>query len=187
MDENRSKSALRETCDPIGQAEGKARAAVGGPRENRAGHGQHVSAIAESPSSKPTPADLIERGSSAGEREAMLLHMESVAVTKQVRRSLVRAIRRTKTREVAVEKDLLRDQVVVERVAVGRAVDTAPAVRHVGDLTILPVMAEEIVVVRRLILKEEVRIRHVRMRERHTETVTLRKQHVTVTRAELAG
>ncbi len=37
---------------------------------------------------------------------------------------------------------------MVERVAIGRVVDEVPPVRQVGDVTILPVVEEEIVVTR---------------------------------------
>ena len=52
-----------------------------------------------------------------------------------------------------------------------------------GDTIILPVVEEVLVVERRLILKEEVRLRRVRTTRRHTETVTVREQVAVVTRS----
>lgn len=49
----------------------------------------------------------------------------------------------------------------------------------------MPVVEEELVVVRRLVLKEEVHIRRVQTTVSHAETVTLRQQHVSVTRTTL--
>jgi stress response protein YsnF len=46
------------------------------------------------------------------------------------------------------------------------------------------VVEESIVVERRLILKEEVRIRRLHIMERHQETVPLRKQEAVITRIE---
>jgi stress response protein YsnF len=74
--------------------------------------------------------------------------------------------------------------VQVERVPIGRAVAAVPAVREEGDTTILPVVEEVIVVERRLILKEEVHIRRIKVAERHTETVTTREQTVEIYRTE---
>jgi stress response protein YsnF len=54
--------------------------------------------------------------------------------------------------------------VEIGRVPVGRPVDTMPPVRQEGDTTIVPVVEEIIVVGRRLILKEEVRIRRLQVR-----------------------
>ena len=59
-----------------------------------------------------------------------------------------------------------------------------PDVRQEGDITIVPVMAEEIVVTKRLILKEELHIRRVRREETRQHTVTLREQTVDVEREE---
>ena len=115
----------------------------------------------------------------------MSLAIEDVAVSKRVRRTLVKASRTTSRRDELVELDLLQDQVVVERVAIGRVVDAVPPVRQDGDVTIMPVVEEELVVVRRLVLKEEVHLRRVRTTVPHAETVTLRKQVVSVTRTKL--
>ncbi len=81
--------------------------------------------------------------------------------------------------------DLSHEHVVVERVAVGRVVDAVPPVRQEGDVTIMPVVEEELVLVRRLVLKEEVHLRRVRSTTTHSETVAVREQHVAVTRTPL--
>ena len=113
------------------------------------------------------------------------LHAERVVVSKRVRRTRVSVKRSTRTRDEAVEVDLNHDQVVVERVAIGRVVDAVPEVRQDGDVTILPIVEEEVVVVRRLVLKEEVHVRRMRTTQRHAETVTLREQQAVVTRTDI--
>lgn len=110
---------------------------------------------------------------------------EEVSVSKRVRRTLVRASRTTSTRHEVVEADLALEQVVVERVPVGRIVDAIPPVRQEGDVTIMPVVEEELVVVRRLVLKEEVHLRRVHTIIPYNETVVLRRQSVDVTRTPL--
>ena len=121
----------------------------------------------------------------AGETIVMPLAVEDVVMSKQVRRTLVRASRTTSNRSEAVEVDLKQEQLVIERVPVGRVVDAVPPVRQEGDVTIMSVVEEELVVVRRLVLKEEVHIRRVQTTVSHAETVTLRQQHVSVTRTAL--
>lgn len=121
----------------------------------------------------------------ATETEVMQLHAETVTVAKRARKTLVRATRHTRTRDVVVDEPVLRDQVVVERVAVGRVVLAVPPVRQEGDVTILSVVEEVVVVERRLMLKEELHLRRVRTTQRHVETVTLREQGVSVTRTGL--
>ncbi|MGI4796133.1 MAG: DUF2382 domain-containing protein [Janthinobacterium lividum] len=122
---------------------------------------------------------------SAAESLVMSLAAEDVAVSKRVLRTLVRASRTTSSRDETVEVDLNQEQVVVERVPVGRVVDAVPPVRQEGDVTIMSVVEEELVVVRRLVLKEEVHLRRVQSTVPHTQTVTLREQHITVTRTAL--
>jgi len=51
-----------------------------------------------------------------------------------------------------------------------------PPISQEGDTTIIPVVEEIVVVERRLVLKEEVRIRRVRTKEQHQETVVLRER-----------
>ena len=80
------------------------------------------------------------------------------------------------------EATLRRDNVSVERVPVNRAVDAAPEARWEGDTLIVPVVEEEIVVSRRLVLREEIRI----MRRQDERTVSgtepLRRQVVDIER-----
>jgi len=121
----------------------------------------------------------------AVETIVMPLAVEDLVMSKRVRRTLVRASRTTSNRTEAVEVDLKQEQVVIERVPVGRVVDAVPPVRQEGDVTIMPVVEEELVVVRRLVLKEEVHIRRVQTTVSQVQTVTLRQQHVSVTRTAL--
>ena len=84
--------------------------------------------------------------------------------------------------EHLVDELLTRESVEVERVPVGQIVDRAPQVREEGDTLIIPVMEEVLVVERRLILKEEVRVRRIRTAERHQERLQLRRQEAMITR-----
>ena len=115
----------------------------------------------------------------------MALHVEDAVVAKRVRRTLVRATRATAERKFTVEEAIAREDVVVEHVLIGRLVEEVPPVRQEGDVTIMPVVEEEVVVTRRLFLKEEVHLRRVRTTGRHVETVSLREQTVAVTRTPL--
>ena len=46
----------------------------------------------------------------------------------------------------------------VQRVAINRYVDEAPPVRHEGDTMIVPVVREELVITKRLLLVEELHV-----------------------------
>ena len=119
-----------------------------------------------------------------GESDEIVLPLsaETLLISKKLVGERVVVRRETRTRDQAVDELLCDDTVVVERVPIGRYVDAIPAVREEGDCTILPVVEEVAVVVRRLLLREEVRFRRVRTSRHHVETVKLREQHAVVTR-----
>src|ERR1700761_3241724 len=58
----------------------------------------------------------------------------------------------TQSHQRIITEDLARDTVEVERVLIGRTVETVPPVREEGDTTIIPVVEEVLVIERRLIL-----------------------------------
>ena len=118
-------------------------------------------------------------------REGDTLHLlaEDFSVNKEKRETgRVRVSTHTHEREALVDEDLEREHIEIEKVPVGRRIDRVPDVRREGDTTIVPVVEEVLHVERRLMLKEEVRIRRVRTTERHRETVTLRHQEAVITR-----
>ena len=135
------------------------------------------------------PADVPDDGKhptpNTGQVELLPLHLEKVVFSKRVRRTLVKAARRTETRDEVVVTDLAHENVVVERIPIGRVVEAVPPVRDEDGVTIMPVVEEEVVVVRRLVLKEEVHLRRVRGTTTHSQTVSVREQHMAVTRTPL--
>ena len=99
-------------------------------------------------------------------------------VTGQVKISTV-----TRQHEQLVEALLEHDNVEIERTAVGREVDQAPTVREDGDTLIIPIVEEVVVVERRLVLKEEVRVRRKRETQPYQRRVVVRKQEAVITRS----
>ena len=123
-------------------------------------------------------------GDNVGEHLVLALHAEDLSVTKRQTVRTVQVRRETRSRDTLVEEDLVKTGVVIERIPVGQFVEAVPPVREEGDVTILPIVEEVVVVERRLRLVEEVHIRRVRSTTTHAETVTLREQHVVVTRSD---
>ena len=74
--------------------------------------------------------------------------------------------------------------VEVTRVAIDRQVDTVPAIRTEGDVTVIPVLEEILVVEKRLVLKEEIRIRRISRSEEVETTIPLRRQRAVVERTD---
>jgi len=61
-------------------------------------------------------------------------------------------------REEAVKQDVTRDDLVIERVPVNRAIEEAVSTRYEGEWMVIPIMREVLVVRKQLMLTEEVRI-----------------------------
>jgi uncharacterized protein (TIGR02271 family) len=113
------------------------------------------------------------------------LFAEELSVAKEtLETGRVRISTHTKEREAVVDQDLARERVEIETIPLGVQIETVPEVRQEGDTTIIPVVEEQLVVKRRLMLKEEVRITRVRSTERHQQEIKLRYQEATVTRQE---
>jgi uncharacterized protein (TIGR02271 family) len=128
------------------------------------------------------PVDDREDGARR-DHHTLRLWAEEVSFDREkVETGRVRVRRVTRKHDETVEVPLTRETFEIERVAIGREIDTAPAPRQEGDTLVIPVVEEVVVTERRLVLKEEVRLRRVRTTEQHRETVTLRRHEAIVER-----
>jgi stress response protein YsnF len=113
------------------------------------------------------------------------LHVEEISVSRhEIKKAKIQVALVTGTREQLIDEELTHVRVEIERVPIDRTIEVAPPTRQEGDITIIPVVEEIVVVERRLVLKEEVRVRRVSTKEQHQETVVLRQQEAVVTREE---
>jgi len=83
-------------------------------------------------------------------------------------------------RDEAVEILLRQQDLSVERVPVGRVVSEAPQTRQEGDILIVPILEEVLVVEKRLMLKEELHIRKQSSERTEHQTVRLRSEQVKI-------
>ncbi|WP_428534177.1 DUF2382 domain-containing protein [Rhodopila sp.] len=88
----------------------------------------------------------------------------------------------TREHDHQIDAELTNQTIEIDRISIGRVIDAVPPVRHEGDTTIVSIVEEILFVERRLMLKEEVRIRQVRTTQHHSETVVLREQDAEITR-----
>jgi uncharacterized protein (TIGR02271 family) len=93
-----------------------------------------------------------------------VIEEELVVGKKTVKTGAVRVHKRVQERTEHVEMSLLRETVEVRCVVVNQVITTAPQIRTEGDITIIPVVEEEIVVTKRLVLKEELHLTRRRTR-----------------------
>ena len=99
----------------------------------------------------------------------------------------VRVRKSVREREMVVDPPLSKDDVRVERVQVNRPVDGPVDVRYEGDTMIIPVLEEVLVVQKRLVLKEEIRVTRRRTETRAPQRVRLRSEHAVVERLAADG
>ena len=94
-------------------------------------------------------------------------------------------VRKTvETVEQVVNQPTIRDEVEIERIPINRPIDTPIGPRQEGDTLIVPLIEEVLVVEKRLILKEEIRITRRRVEQSNSQTVTLRSEHAVVERSD---
>jgi stress response protein YsnF len=115
------------------------------------------------------------------------LHEEGISVERRKVERDVHVRVHTVNHDHLIDETLTRERVEVERVAIGRPIDAVPPVREEGDTTVISVVEEVLVVERRLVLKEEIRLRRVRTTEQYRETLTLREQQAVIERSEPGG
>lgn len=88
----------------------------------------------------------------------------------------VRVRKTVHERTETVDEPTLQEQVDVERVPVNRFVAEEPAVRYEGDTMIVPLLEEVLVVEKRLVLREEIRITKRRANVRNPQQIVLRRE-----------
>lgn len=120
-----------------------------------------------------------------GERFAVPIVEERVTVgARKVERGKVRIIKTVREEQQSVEQPLLREEVDVERVPREEFVDGMAEPRHEGETLVIPIYEEVIVVEKRLMLREEVRVTRRRTERTEAVPVTVRREEVRVERVE---
>lgn len=122
----------------------------------------------------------------ADDRERMIpLHEEHLSVDKRaIERGRVRVAVRVREHEETAAQVLRRQDVDIERVPMGHPVETMPEPRREGDILIIPVVEEEVVISKRLVLREEIHVRTRTSERTEQVAVTLRSQEADITRID---
>jgi uncharacterized protein (TIGR02271 family) len=116
-----------------------------------------------------------------------VIEEEVVAGAQPVKTGSVRVEKHVEKRTRRIETPLLHEDVEVRRVPVHRIVSEAPAIRKKGDTVIVPVVEEELVVTKRLVLKEEIHLIKRRGRDRFVKEVELNRERAEVRRLDADG
>lgn len=116
-------------------------------------------------------------------RETIPIVEETATVaTRRVTSGRVRIATRTEEIDHILPAELSSVEVDVVRVPVDRRIDAVPDVVTEGDLTIIPVVEERLVVTRELYLREEIHVRRVERRETVDVPATTRRQTAQIER-----
>src|SRR5439155_9370005 len=133
------------------------------------------------PAGKTRPMDAPEAGPRAGDAGRLELREEQLVAHKDLRH-LGEVVVRTEVEEVPgrLEVEAEREEVEVDHVPVGQVVRERVAPWEEGDVLVVPVYEEQLVVVKRLVLKEELRIRRVAGTERQVFEDVLRRERLVI-------
>lgn len=132
----------------------------------------------ESPTFESTPLTV-----SDGSRQVIPLIEEQLLVGKRtVETGEVRLIKTVQEFEAKLDEPLAIRTYDIERIALNQPVESAPGIRHEGDTTIYPVVEEQLVLTKKLILKEEIHVTQRDTERRDTQSVTLQREHLVVER-----
>jgi len=126
---------------------------------------------------------MSDKESLSTDKEPLLVVEEEVCVSKK---ELV-------TGRVVVESSVIEEKVNIpvstahqhyrqSKIPVDRVVDSMPEIRTEGDVTIVPIVREEAVITKRLVLVEEIHFTKISDREESTVPVTLRRTEVDIDR-----
>jgi uncharacterized protein (TIGR02271 family) len=125
-----------------------------------------------------------ERPLFRADEERIPIVEETVAVGKrEVETGRVRVHTVVEEENLNLTELLERDVVDIERVPVGREVEQAPLPFEEGDVLVIPIVEERVVVQKRLVVVEEVRIRRHHQQTQTEIPVTRRVMHAEIERS----
>lgn len=106
---------------------------------------------------------------------------EHATVSKIVREGRTISVRTSPvTENRAIEDTLAHHSVEIRRVPMDQVVDDVPETREEGDVTIVPVIEERLVVRKELVLVEEIHLHRQRTEETVSRSVPLTRTEVTI-------
>jgi uncharacterized protein (TIGR02271 family) len=97
--------------------------------------------------------------------------------------SPVRVRKITQEEDTLVQTAVIRQEMDVERVPKNEPLDEMPTVRYEGDTLVIPVVEEVVVVEKRLVLKEEIRVNRHQLETPWEQVVPVHKESVVIERS----
>ena len=117
------------------------------------------------------------------QQQSIPLAREELEVGKrEVETGRVRIHKVVREHEELIDTPLMHEEIDVQRVPVNRELDAPAQPRQEGDVLIVPVVEERLVVQKRLVLVEELHVRRRAVERPHQERVLLRSEEAVVGR-----
>lgn len=133
----------------------------------------------EGQNTEQTGNDLL----SGEERKIPVIQEQLIISKERVETGRVLLSKQVVEENMSFVENIAREEVTVHRKAINQYVDSAPpAVRQEGDVTIISVVKEVLVVEKRLMLVEELHIEKQRHHDQQNISEILRKEEITITR-----
>jgi uncharacterized protein (TIGR02271 family) len=131
--------------------------------------------------------ELHQAQANLSDSESLVIPMleEHVEIGRATTTNRVQITKSVHERVEVVDEPVFSEEVEIERVVINQPLaptDAAAQVHREGDILIIPLLEEVLVVEKRLILKEEVRIRKIQRDTFSPQEVTLRSEQINVTR-----
>lgn len=127
-----------------------------------------------------------EKSGSAGNEQVISLAEETAEVsTQRISDGVVRVTRQVTEHQQTMALMLRQQTAAIERIPKSERLAAMPAIREENGVLIIPIVEEEVEIVRHLVLKEEWHIRTVVSEAATEQVVTLRRQHAHLTRSPL--
>jgi stress response protein YsnF len=129
-------------------------------------------------------------GDLAGGTVIPVVQEEPVITKRTVETGRLRVDRKVSEREVVLDEPLLRHEVRIERVSIGREVPASeqlPRIRYEGETMVVPVLEEVPLVVKKVVLAEEIRITQISREYRDPQHVQVKVEEVSVERVDDAS
>lgn len=140
--------------------------------------------MSEAPNLLPTDRPATTR-TDAATSTVPIIEERAVVGVEHVQTGRIRLERTVDEKAELIQLPLKHDEVRVERVPVGRVLEAGaetPAPRYEGDTYIVPVLREQLEVITRLVLVEELHVTRKQHEKIHTEIVQLRRENISVER-----
>jgi len=119
--------------------------------------------------------------------KTMPLAEEKITVSKEkIVDRRIQISRKTVSDEQIIEADLTREEAIIHRVTKNEVIqhDNVPTARQEGDIYIIPVIRDEVEIIRRQVLVEEIHVKKILTSEHFQESVVLRRQELDISTDE---